>query len=119
MHIVIYLINYDLGFAIYMYLYLGVMILLFAQCIDRDRLTLPSLHGKQACLLWVWVLLVRVADHALQREAEQGVAVWDACGAASHYGLMMPIAKATSHSFLPFPIGILASFLLIICVIMV
>jgi hypothetical protein len=79
MHIVIYLINYDLGFAIYMYLYLGVMILLFAQCIDRDRLTLPSLHGKQACLLWVWVLLVRVADHALQREAEQGVAVWDAC----------------------------------------
>lgn len=28
--------------------------------------------------------------------------------AASHYGLMMPIAKATSHSFLPFPIGILA-----------
>jgi hypothetical protein len=37
MHIVIYLINYDLGFAIYMYLYLGVMILLFAQCIDRDR----------------------------------------------------------------------------------
>jgi hypothetical protein len=32
---------------------------------------------------------------------------------ASHYGLMMPIAKAPRHSFLPFPI-----FLLIICVIM-
>ena len=86
----------------------------------------PSLHGKHACLLWVWVLLVRVADHAPQREAEQSVAAWDACiwlmgstGAASQYGLMMPIAKATSHSFLPFTIGILASFLLIICVIMV
>jgi len=79
----------------------------------------PSLHGKHACLLWVWVLLVRVADHALQEKQSRVWLCGMHAGAASHYGLMMPIAKATSHSFLPFPIGILASFLLIICVIMV